>query len=169
MDRSTARPVAEMVFVAPFCRMRSPFLVTAAEGDYSGNTCTDNKYGIRWSVGAAYNKVYDNEVYNSEQCESSNMPVMFVFSFRQIKASPRPTALMIIDGDAWMGSIESSGADDGWRWIYQCPRTSNTTRFFLSAPPSTERFNSNRRFLCYVAFWSPLSCQFSVSFPHILR
>lgn len=40
-----------------------------AEGDYSGNTCRDNKYGIRWSVGAAHNKVYDNEIYDSEQCE----------------------------------------------------------------------------------------------------
>lgn len=43
----------------------------AAEGDYSNNTCTDNKYGFRWSVGASYNKIYDNQVYDSTQCEFS--------------------------------------------------------------------------------------------------
>lgn len=41
-----------------------------SEGDYSNNVCMDNKYGFRWSVGGSYNKVYDNVIERSSQCES---------------------------------------------------------------------------------------------------
>ncbi|CAN0502414.1 unnamed protein product, partial [Ectocarpus sp. 12 AP-2014] len=49
------------------------------EGDYNNNKCTDNKYGFRWSVGASHNKIYDNEVYDSQQYgiymyEGSDLP-----------------------------------------------------------------------------------------------
>lgn len=44
--------------------------MVGAEGDYSNNTCIGNKYGIRWSVGGSKNKVYDNIILQSTQCEA---------------------------------------------------------------------------------------------------
>ncbi len=36
-----------------------------ADIEISDNVCTDNAEGIRLSMGSSYNKIYDNEVINT--------------------------------------------------------------------------------------------------------
>lgn len=64
-----------------------------AEGDYSNNTCSDNKYGFRWSVGGSYNKVYNNVIQRSKQCKSR---IAFFFSANQSRTVNEKYHVLIV-------------------------------------------------------------------------